>query len=150
LNDILVGEVWLCSGQSNMQWEMDKVENSQEEITRISAMENLRLYNVPLEGSDTPKESLPVKWTLNDRASVTGFSAVGQFFGSSLRESPELKDVPIGLIRSSYGGTTVEAWISPEVLEAKFKGEKFRPSMFGWKPSSMYNGMIAPVVPYGI
>ncbi len=150
LKDILVGEVWLCSGQSNMQWEIDKIENAAEETGRVCAMENLRLYNVPLEGSDEPVESLPVSWTLNDRRSVTAFSAVGQLFAMSLRESEKLKDVPIGLIRSSYGGTTVEAWISPEVLKEKFANEKMRESMFGWKPGSMYNGMIAPVKPYGI
>lgn len=148
--NVMIGEVWLCSGQSNMQWRTADVANAEEEIQRAGAYPDIRLYLVPKFGADKPKKTLDARWQVCSPESVADFSAVAYFFARELRKSPALRDVPIGLIDSSYGGTLVEAWMSSEVLHSRFPNEDLRDSLFGWKPSSMYNGMIAPLVPYQI
>lgn len=150
LQNVMVGEVWLCSGQSNMQWKTADVANAEEEIRQASNYSDVRLYLVPKSGADQPREIINAYWQVCSPETVGEFSAVAYFFARELKSSPLLKNVPIGLIDASYGGTMVEAWISSDTLRSRFPDEELRVSLFGWKPSSMFNGMIAPVVPYQI
>lgn len=146
--DVWIGDVWLCSGQSNMQLPTRDVARADEEIAWAARYPGIRLYLVPKAPAKDPLREVKADWRVCAPESIADFSAVAYFFGRDLRESPELRDVPIGLIDSSFGGTVVEAWMSSETLTTKFAGEELHDSMFGFKPSCMYNGMIAPLIPF--
>ncbi|MGB0344402.1 MAG: sialate O-acetylesterase [Coraliomargarita sp.] len=111
--DVLVGEVWLCSGQSNMQW---AVSNSGEaDLEIVSAGEpSIRLITVPNRGSQEPLDDFKGKWAVCSPDSVAGFSAVGYHFGRRLHQ---VLGVPVGLVNNAWGGSAAEAWVPREVLE---------------------------------
>lgn len=113
LTNILVGEVWLCSGQSNMGFQLYRAENAAG-VLAAAADAQLRLFTVPREGADAPRTEITGAWKQSDSQSVSNFSAVAYFFGRDLRRA--LK-TPIGLIDSSVGGTPAEAWTSRQSLE---------------------------------
>ncbi|MEM9328608.1 MAG: hypothetical protein AAGA85_23275 [Bacteroidota bacterium] len=112
---VLVGDVWFASGQSNMHW---KVKNSNDAVNEIAAanFSGIRLYQVPNLVSRTPADDVQGEWTLCTPETIPEFSAVAYFFG---RELHQAEDVPIGLVHSSWGGTPSEAWTSLEMLESK-------------------------------
>ncbi len=111
LKDILIGEVWVCSGQSNMEWVVNNVNNSEEEIAEAN-YPKLRMFTVPREIGQFPVDDLEGgQWEECTPNNVGHFSAVGYFFARKLLE--EL-NVPIGMINTSWGGTVAETWISPE------------------------------------
>lgn len=114
INNVLVGEVWLCSGQSNMAFHLAQAANAAEAIAAAGDSQ-LRLFTVPYGATDTPKTEVPGSWKESSPETARGFSAVAWFFGHELRRA--LK-VPIGLIHSSVGGTPAEAWTSRATLEA--------------------------------
>ena len=119
--DVLVGEVWICSGQSNMEWTLAKA--AEFEAAKAKADDPmLRLYTVPKFVSDEPMETMNRKespgqraWLSSDPESAAKFSAVGYFFGRDLRKA---LNVPVGLIHTSWGGTAAEAWTSRKALES--------------------------------
>lgn len=108
--NILFGEVWVCSGQSNMGWTVNASNNSQEEIAAAN-YPNIRLFHVPLQSSGLPSRDVETEWRPTTPESVRHFSAVAYNFGKHVHK--EL-DIPIGLIDTSWGGTRVEAWTAPE------------------------------------
>ena len=107
IKDVLIGEVWICSGQSNMEWAMGGTLNPREEIANAKNTQ-IRLFDVPghIQGP-TPLTDPRGKWQVCSPASVGRFSAVGYFFGRALQK--ELK-VPIGLVGTNWGGTRIEPW----------------------------------------
>ena len=109
VKDILVGEVWLCSGQSNMEWAMDWLPNPNPEIMR-AAHPNLRLFLVPKKTADRPKDDVIAKWAPCSPASVRPFSAVAYYYGLELHMK---LGVPVGVIESAWGGTLIEPWTPP-------------------------------------
>jgi sialate O-acetylesterase len=111
--DILVGEVWLCSGQSNMEWPLNMSANGDLEVSAANHP-NIRLVRVKEPGSQTPVVDFKGEWQVCTPKSAAGFSAVGYFFGRELNE--QLK-VPIGLIDDSWGGSACEAWIRRDRME---------------------------------
>jgi sialate O-acetylesterase len=113
LTNVLVGEVWLCSGQSNMAFHLAQAANAAEAIA-AAADSQLRLFTVPYGATDTPKTEVPGSWKESSPETARGFSAVAWFFGRELRRA--LK-VPVGLIHSSVGGTPAEAWTDRATLE---------------------------------
>jgi sialate O-acetylesterase len=113
VKDILVGEVWLCSGQSNMEWPVAAATNSDLEIAAANHP-NIRLVRVKEPGSQTPVEDFDGQWEVCSPKSVAGFSAVGYYFG---RELQDQLNVPIGLIDDSWGGSACEAWIRRDRME---------------------------------
>jgi sialate O-acetylesterase len=113
LKNVLVGEVWICSGQSNMGWPVSQTVNAQE-VMANSANPQIRLYHVPNTTSDTPLTEVKGAWTECGPQTVPNFSAVGYYFGRDLQAA--LK-VPVGLINTSWGGTPAEAWTSRQTLE---------------------------------
>ena len=123
LNDILVGEVWLCSGQSNMGFTVEHAVNGAEEVAAANLPE-VRLFSVPLTVADEPSKDVivkdpaknPVGWNVCTPQTVGNFTAVGFFFG---RELHKKLNVPIGLINSSWGGTRAEAWTSKPALASE-------------------------------
>jgi sialate O-acetylesterase len=137
LTDILIGEVWVGSGQSNMEWSVAGSEGAKEAIAAAKHPQ-IRLFHVPRVKADTPapeivlqpKQAGDAKWKLCSPETIPHFSGVLYFFGLKLHKD---LDVPIGLINDSWGGSPIEAWIA---------GEK--------QSGVMHNGMIAPIQPFAI
>jgi sialate O-acetylesterase len=119
VHDVLVGEVWVCSGQSNMWLPVSSVLNGQEEVARADHP-NLRLFTVEQDVAGKPRWDVKGRWAATRPKTVSDFSAVAYFFG---RELVKTLNVPVGLIHSSWGGTWAESWISHKTLEsdAEFK-----------------------------
>jgi sialate O-acetylesterase len=114
LKNVLVGEVWLASGQSNMQWDL---RSSFDPAADIASSKDpmYRLYTVPRRPLDQPVADVDAKWEECGPETVPGFSAVAYYFGRDLRKS---RKVPVGMISTNVGGTPAEAWTSREVLWA--------------------------------
>jgi len=112
--DVVVGEVWVCSGQSNMQWTVSNSPNPQEEIAAAN-YPDIRLYYVPREPAGSPQTDIKAAWQVCTPETVPGFSAALYFFGRDLHQ--EL-NVPFGLINTSWGGTRIEPWTPPEGFAA--------------------------------
>ncbi len=155
LHDILIGEVWLCSGQSNMEMPMkgfknQPVENSNMDILK-STNSNLRLFTVKRNSTIAPQEDVSGEWSAAEPASVREFSATGYYFGKLLQE---MLHVPVGLINSSWGGSWVESWMDSEMLASFPKVEiPENESDIREKnrtPTTLYNAMIAPLAGYAI
>lgn len=114
LTDVLVGEVWVCSGQSNMQMNVRGVQNAEQEIAEAN-YPNLRLFSVPLKAAVTPQADVNGQWVACSPQTIPGFSAVAYFFGRHLLKT---LNVPVGLIHTSWGGTPAEAWTEVSKLQA--------------------------------
>lgn len=157
LENIVFGEVWLCSGQSNMEMSFkgyvgQPIYRGSDAVAK-SNNPNLRLFNVTkYSGSKTPLKDVE-KYTAWQKASpenVADFSAVAYFYGSQLQE---ILDVPVGIIHSSWSGSCVEAWISPEIMSS-FQKVDLKDVDISIKPKEiptvLYNSMINPLIPYTI
>ena len=161
LTNVLVGEVWVCSGQSNMEWPLSRSFEANNDITN-SANTQLRLFLVNKAKAEAPRQDVKGAWKESSPTSTPGFSAVAYYFGRELQKT--LK-VPIGLIGTYWGGSPAEVWMSEEALSAnpdykrdildtyaaalkQIEGTTNKPP--GWRPTELYNGMIAPLLPYGI
>ncbi|MCV2486810.1 hypothetical protein OD917_17910 [Flavobacterium sp. SH_e] len=120
IKNVLVGEVWICSGQSNMEFQVFKTMNSEKEINSAD-FPMIRHFGVAQDLSGTPKEDLKQgKWEVANKENVGNFTAVGYYFARKLYS--ELK-IPIGIINTSWGGTNVETWTSREAFE---KSDEFK------------------------
>ena len=182
LKNVLVGEVWICSGQSNMEWPL-RLTFEPEKAAAHSANPMIHLITIPKLKADKPIEDVKARWVECSPQTVTNFSAVAYFFGRDLQKA---LGVPIGLIHTSWGGSPAEVWMSQDVLEShpdykpaildrylqdlqryeaalkqyeteqaelKKQGkssDKKPPGKPFWKPTELYNGMIAPLIPYAI
>jgi sialate O-acetylesterase len=113
--NVLVGEVWICSGQSNMQWTVQQSTNAADNI-KAANFPKIRLFSVPRRATPAPQSNVEAKWVECSPATVGNFSAVGYYFGRDLHQK---LNVPIGLIDSSYGGTPAESWTSRDALKAE-------------------------------
>jgi sialate O-acetylesterase len=191
--NVLVGEVWICSGQSNMEWPVHLTTNANQ---AVPAAKNpmIRLLTVPKVPASVPQHEVKVQWKECSPETVRDFTAVGYYFGLDLHKS---RHVPVGLIHTSWGGTPAESWTSKESLEAepsldymaknqtkaiaafrkaldkyieeldKYKetvakavadgadlpaipNAPANPAKNAWGASTLYNGMIAPLIPYAI
>ena len=133
LKDVLLGEVWICSGQSNMEWSVGGSLNAKEEIAAADHPQ-IRLFNVPGHVSTAaPQRDARGAWHVCSPASVKGFSAVGYFFGRALQQ--DLK-VPIGLVGTNWGGTRIEPWTPPVGFEQVPSLEDYRTSLAATDPSN--------------
>ncbi len=192
IDNIMSGEVWVCSGQSNMAMAVQSSNNAKEEIAAAD-YPNIRLFSVTRKVAQKPLSDCKGDWALCSPETVPGFSAVGYFFGRKLHKD---LNVPIGMIHTSWGGTPAEAWTRREVLEAEADFEpilarhaerlanfpqakqEYPGKQEAWKqavekakvegksaprrpraplgpdnphsPAGLYNGMISPLIPYGI
>ena len=123
--DILVGEVWLCSGQSNMEWDLNSANDA--DLEALSAKDSgIRFLSVPKNGTQQPQDDFKGKWEVCSPQSARSFSAVGYLFGRQLRQT---LGVPIGLIDDSWGGSACEAWVRRDLLAAD---EKYNPLLKQW------------------
>ena len=119
LSNILLGEGWVCSGQSNMEMPVagfmsQPVAGAEDEILDAYQHPNIRMFTVPRCASDTPKDDCESKWLCSNPGSVRTFSAVGYFFGKTLNK---VLNVLIGLITTNWGGTVIEAWMNRNTLD---------------------------------
>jgi len=156
LKNILFGEVWLCSGQSNMQqsvmgYEGQPVFGSSKAIAN-AYNPNLRLFTVDRVGSSTPEKDVEkyAAWQQASPLSVADFSAVAYFFGQQLQK---ILSVPVGMIHTSWGGSSVQAWISKEMInsyqEVNLEDVDISKGT-NHIPTALYNAMIHPLIPYTI
>jgi sialate O-acetylesterase len=124
-NDVLIGEVWVCAGQSNMQWSVNQSNDA--DLEKAAAKyPNIRLLSVPQVGTQEPQWNFNGKWTTCTPDTVGGFSAVGYLFGRQLHET---LGVPVGLINNAWGGSAAEAWVRRDKLVAN---EKLKPLHERW------------------
>jgi sialate O-acetylesterase len=195
LEDIMVGEVWVCSGQSNMEWAVGSSNDADLE-SRAAKFPGIRLITVPKNGVQEPQSDFRGAWESCTPESVQGFSAVGYFFA---RQIHQILGVPVGLVDNSWGGSACEAWIRRDLmasderytplLERWAQTEKtydaakaaadYQEKLAAWKsadekaraegdqppprpqqpgnpltgnarPANIYNGMVKPILGYGI
>ena len=195
ISDVLVGEVWLCSGQSNMAMTVRGVENADAEIA-AAQFPRIRMLTVQRASAVEPQRQIEGTWQVASPETAAAFSATAYFFG---RELHEALGVPVGLVNSSWGGTAVEAWTNVNVqktvsdiapvlelsneairgYDAEQVTARYEKQMAAWKeaaaaaraakksvpkpprkpedprmsqnrPGNLYNGMIAPLIPYAI
>ena len=192
VHDVLVGEVWLSSGQSNMEFKLQQANNHDEEVAK-AGYPMIHLFQVKRKVADQPAEDVTGKWEVCTPDSAKTFSAVHYFFTRHLLNNLH---VPMGMIESDWGGTPAQSWTSKEALAAdpalKFIGEYWDAAMTkypsakdaydqrlaAWEktaaearaagktapprpgapegpghpntPAGLWNGMIAPLVPYSI
>ncbi|MBO2010176.1 sialate O-acetylesterase [Siccationidurans soli] len=156
LKNVLVGEVWLCGGQSNMEmplkgFKSQPVLGSNEAILH-SRNDQLRLYTVPRSSVTEPQEnSKPSPWRLAEPEAVSNFSATAYYFGRLLQEQLQ---VPVGLLHCSYSGSFIEAWMDAETVrqfagvKVPAKGDTIK--LVSRTATTLYNGMLHPIEGYGI
>lgn len=149
INNVLIGEVWLCSGQSNMDMPMNglgksKIVNS-EYYLKKSINKNIRLFNKPRAASIQPSLEMGGKWEESNKESAKKFSAIGYLFALELFDK---LNVPIGIIETAWGGTRIEAWLPKEYLikykDVKIPNKLHQDQKKQKKPSFLYNAMIHP------
>ena len=114
ISDVLIGEVWICSGQSNMQWSLSNTYNGAVEIAAANHPQ-IRLISVPHVGSQEAQDNFNGAWEPCTPDSARNFSAVGYLFGSRINRA---LGVPVGLIDNAWGGSAAEAWVPRNVLES--------------------------------
>ena len=156
LNNVLIGEVWICSGQSNMEMQMkgfkqQPVEGTTEELLRCHD-DQLRLFTVKRHASLTPVDDVTGQWSEANSASVRDFSATAYYFGKALRQT---LGVPVGLIATSWGGSACEAWMQADWLKAFPKVNQHVTEVDVKKlqqrcPTALYNGQLYPLIGYGM
>jgi len=181
LTNVLVGDVWICSGQSNMKFRLVEALGATNDMASATNA-SIRLFLVPEVRTNVPQTDVATRWELCSPESVRMFSAVGYYFGRDLQSS---RKVPIGLIDSAWGGTPAEAWTpydtmaanldfgtnfiatrekikanfpnvvadyqkKKELAKAEHRPFSLRAPFEPWQAGELYNGMIAPFVPYAI
>jgi sialate O-acetylesterase len=189
LTNVLVGDVWLCSGQSNMDHTMRMLHQREEEILAATNYPRLRLFKVGYKTNpEQPEEDVQGEWRLSSAESAGDFSATATYFGRSLCRDP---GVPVGLLHCAWGGTAAQLWTSrralnrlPFMAETLERGDNAllrydpvaaqadyeqrlgdwrkkveageaagrKPSLWNpytspWMPATLYNGMVAPLIP---
>ena len=148
LEDVMTGEVWLCGGQSNMEWSGDQgVKQALEEMPAATNT-NIRFFYVPKSSSEYPQENCQAEWKVCSPEEMKHFSAIGYFFGKNLQQNLKM---PIGLISSNWGGTPAETWTPKSIVEKdeilKAAAERLSPAD-NWPiiPGYAYNAMINPML----
>ncbi|WP_347838400.1 sialate O-acetylesterase [uncultured Draconibacterium sp.] len=157
LQNILFGEVWLCSGQSNMEQPMAGYGVDQPTFESLKTIarahnKNIRLFSVERNGSKTPLNDVEKyrPWEESNPDNVLKFSALAYFFGQQLQE---ILDVPVGIIHTSWGGSDIKPWISKEVMNT-FEKVDIADADLSHRtnhiPTVLFNAMIHPLIPYRI
>ena len=154
LENVMIGEVWLCSGQSNMAWKTELCLDLKEEMEDAPNVgKHVRLFTTGRIRSDKPEDDVPdARWTGCTPETVASFSGVGYGFGIEIQKA---LDVPVGLLQASYGGTFIEGWVSQDAIH---NGEKSATltkgvniinkgkTMWVGKESHLYNANIHPLL----
>jgi sialate O-acetylesterase len=159
--DVLVGEVWICSGQSNMQWAVSQADDPDLEKAAADFPE-IRLISVPQVGTQEPQWNFKGGWSVCSPETVGDFSAVGYFFGRQLHQT---LGVPVGLIDNAWGGSAADAWVKREKIAAhetlkaihdrwtkleETKADDRRLMAGNSRPGNIHAGVLTPSIGYGI
>lgn len=159
LHDVLIGEVWFCSGQSNMEmplkgYDSQPAKGSTAFILRAGESRPLRICNIVRRSSITPLEESEGSWKLHSPESAANTSATAYYFAEALQAAI---GIPMGIIVSSWGGSSIETWMSREVIEKEFPeynidylDGKSEVTHKYHNPCLLYNGQVNPIVPYTI
>lgn len=156
INDVLIGEVWLASGQSNMEMPMrgfhnSPIEHAAECICSPAAKNKIRMFTVPLKQSYEPLKEVDSQWLGAEPATIPDMSATAYFFAKKLNE---MLDVPVGIVACPYGGARIESWTPKEILETypdeDLSREKIEATQHYTRPYLAYNAMLCPVMGYTI
>lgn len=147
LDDILVGDVWFCSGQSNMEWQFHRGVNDAEAEIAAANYPGLRLFHVKKTFTAEPAASSTGAWAPCTPETIGIFSALAYFFG---RELHATTGVPIGVVNASYGGTPIESWMSREALtsDPSFANISLNTAPAAYTqgtPTGLYNAMVHPL-----
>jgi sialate O-acetylesterase len=147
LDDVLIGEVWVCSGQSNMEWSADQGLQQSKDESPNATNNQIRFFYVAKSTAEFPQDDLSGKWVVCNPEDMLHFSAVGYFFGKDINAKT---GYPVGLINSNWGGTPAEVWTPTDVVKSdndlRAASEKLQPS--AWWPyvnGHCYNAMIYPL-----
>ena len=153
INDVIIGEVWLCSGQSNMEMSASwGIKNGDNEIKKANHP-SIRFFKVEKSSADYPQDHIMGKWEVCTPEIMKDNSAVAYYFALKLQDN--LKNTPVGLIISAWGGTPAEIWM-PEVAVSSNKAiasaaDNHKPQEWGpIKPAKAFNAMIYPIIRYNI
>lgn len=151
IKDVKLGEVWLCSGQSNMQWSVESGIKNGETEAAAANNPNIHIYQIPLLSASTPQSYCNARWSACTPQTMRKTSAVGYFFARNLEKS---LGVPVGIIVSAWGGTIAEVWTPAELvtLNPRLAQNVVKNSNQWWPdaPGSLYNQMINPIAPAAI
>lgn len=152
LTNVMIGEVWLCSGQSNMDWNYYVGVNDIQQELNLDKQTNIRFFYIAKNTSDYPQDDTRAEWTVCDSNKLKSFSAVAYFFAKKLEA--ELH-IPVGLIQASWGGTPAEVWTPAEKINSNIvlrKANEKLDSSIWWpiKPGATFNAMLNPVSNYSI
>ncbi len=152
IDDVLIGEVWLGSGQSNMEWSSGAgIEHGEEEIAHAT-YPGIRFFTVPTSTASTPQQLLNGEWVVCTPETMKNFSALMYFFGLDLHQK---MGVPVGLINSSWGGTPIEIWMPEPMVSGDRLLDQYASLLkpVPWGPvgaGDAYNSMIHPLIPFRI
>lgn len=160
-NDVLIGEVWVCAGQSNMQWSVNQA-NDPDLEKAMARFPTIRLISVPQVGTQEPQWNFNGQWQVCSPETVGDFSAVGYFFGRQLHQT---LGVPVGLIDNAWGGSAADAWVKREKIAAhptlkaiherwlklesaeKTDAKQLKGNQ---RPGNIHSGVLTPSIGYGI
>lgn len=150
--DVLIGEVWLCSGQSNMEMSYSWGISQYDDDARNATNAQIRLFHVSRLSAEYPQDDLKGEWVVCSPEAMKTFSLAGYFFGKKLQNT--LK-APVGLIESAWGGTPAEAWTPADVIDEnstlKTAADSLKKVPWGpVKKGYLYNAMIHPIINYSI
>ena len=153
IKNVLIGDVWLCVGQSNMGWQLAFTQNA-EETLREANLPNLRLIRLDRQFNYYPLDTIATRenwgWHSSSEDKTGRFSAISAYFGLTLQKH---LDIPVGLIGAAYAGSHIQAWMPREIQEndVEFAAQldRFKPDK-QFYPGNIYNAMIHPLFPYGI
>ena len=151
LQQVMLGEVWLCSGQSNMEWQPHQGLSNQKEEIQSANYPDIRIFTVAKRGADSPQNNCEGKWEPCTPEVMSRSSAVAYFFSRRLQE---ILQVPVGIIVSAWGGTPAEVWVPKELVDNSPIFSENKPTKtYPWWPiesGRLYNQMIHPLVPFQI
>lgn len=155
LKDILIGEVWFCSGQSNMDQKMkgyfrETVKNALHDVA-VSTNKYIRSFNVERAGSIKMEDDVKGQWEWANPSTTIDFSATGYYYSRTLQKA---LDVPVGFIACSWGGSKIEAWMPASSIEnfSELQIPRTEPkeNLRHWTPTILFNAMVHPIAGYGI
>ena len=152
LEDVMIGEVWVCSGQSNMEWSADQGLQQSKEEAPLATNKKIRFFYVPKSTSSTPQDDVRAKWVVCNPEDMLHFSAIGYFFGKQINQSTSY---PVGLINSNWGGTPAEVWTPSDVVlnDPDLRQAAAKIPSFDWWPylsGDAFNAMIYPLTNFSI
>ncbi|MDR0385895.1 MAG: sialate O-acetylesterase [Prevotellaceae bacterium] len=150
--NVMLGEVWLCSGQSNMEWSVNHgILNGNDEAA-AATYPDIRIFHIPKRASLTPQNNCDASWAACSPEIMRSTSALAYFFARRLKEA---LNIPVGIIVAAWGGTAYEVWTKKELIESNplLKASADAAKEYQWwpcKPGACYNQMIHPIIPYSI